>query len=54
MSLGSAMAFQQNGSFTGATFADCIRHFVAHTPPGRKLLIMDGHNSHHKVEGLDL
>ena len=48
------MAFQKNGSFNKSMFADVIRHIVKHTPSGQKLLIMDGHNSHHDVDGLDL
>ncbi len=51
---GSVMAFQKNGSFTGATFTDAMRHFVANTPAGKKLLIIDGHGSHHELEALDL
>ncbi len=50
----SAMSFQKNGSFTSDTFCDVIRHLVKHTPPGQKLLIIDGHNSHHEVDALDL
>ncbi len=50
----SAMSFQKNGSFTSDTFCDVIRHLVRHTPPGQKLLIIHGHNSHHEVDGLDL
>ncbi len=50
----SAMSFQKNGSFTSDTFCDVIRHLVRHTSPGQKLFIIDGHNSHHEVDGLDL
>jgi hypothetical protein len=50
----SAMSFQKNGSFTSDTFCDVIRHLVRHTPSGQKLLIIDGHNSHHEVGALDM
>ena len=52
--IGSACAFQTNGSFTSATFADVIRHIIAHTDKEKKLLIIDGHNSHHDMEALEL
>jgi hypothetical protein len=48
------MAFQKNGSFTCVTFADVIRHLLAHKHDGPALLILDGHNSHHDVDALDL
>ena len=52
--LGSVCAFHTSGSFTGVTFADVIRHIIANTPQGKKLLIIDGHNSHHDVTALEL
>jgi hypothetical protein len=52
--VGSAMAFQKNGSFTCSTFCDVIRHLTMHSPSGKKLLILDGHNSHHDVDALDM
>ena len=52
--IGSPMCFQKNGSFTQNTFTDVIRHLIDHTPSGKKLLILDGHSSHHTVEALDL
>jgi hypothetical protein len=52
--LGSRVAYQPNGSFTQETFTDVIRHIIENTTPGKKLLILDGHSSHHSVEALDL
>ena len=52
--VGALMAFQKNGSFTSVTFADVIRHLLAHKSPGPALLILDGHNSHHDIAALDL
>ena len=51
---GSLLAFQTNGSFTTITFCDVIRHLLAHTTEGPALLILDGHNSHHDIDALDL
>ena len=48
------MALQINGSFTAATFCDVIRHIIMHTSSGKKLLILEGHASHHDVDALDL
>src|SRR5689334_15591647 len=48
------MAFQKNGSFMACMFADVIRHLVNYSKAGKKLLILDGHSSHHDVEGLDM
>ena len=48
------MCFQINGSFTQDTFTDVIRHLIDHNQPGKKLLILDGHSSHHTMEALDL
>lgn len=48
------MALQTSGSFTAVTFCDVIRHLIKHSQPGKRLLILDGHNSHHDVEALDL
>lgn len=53
-SIGAVMAFQKNGSFTSVTFADVIRHLIAHKFDGPALLILDGHNSHHDTDALDL
>lgn len=52
--LGSILAFQKNGSFTTITFCDVIRHLLAHKTEGPALLILDGHNSHHDMDALDL
>jgi hypothetical protein len=52
--LGSVLAFQTNGSFTTITFCDVIRHIIKYKSEGQLLLILDGHNSHHDIEGLDL
>jgi hypothetical protein len=52
--VGAAMAFQSNGSFVSHLFVDVIRHLVAHKHAGPALLIIDGHNSHHEVDALDL
>ena len=52
--VGAAMAFQSNGSFVSHLFIDVIRHLVAHKHAGPALLIIDGHNSHHEVDALDL
>lgn len=54
MITGALMAFQTNGSFTSVTFADVIRHLLAHKSPGPALLILDGHSSHHDIDALDL
>jgi len=50
----SVMAFQKNGSFTSVTFSDVIRHLIKYKERGPALLILDGHNSHHDIEALDL
>jgi hypothetical protein len=48
------MTFQKNGSFTTDTFIDVINHLIMYTQPGKKLLILDGHSSHHSLKALDL
>ena len=50
----SLMSFQKNGSFTSVTFSDVIRHLIHHKVAGPALLILDGHNSHHDIDALDL
>ena len=50
----AAMAFQSNGSFVSHLFIDVIRHLVKYKHVGPALLIIDGHNSHHDVDALDL
>jgi hypothetical protein len=50
----SLMSFQKNGSFTSVTFSDVCRHLIHHKAPGPALLILDGHNSHHDIDALDL
>lgn len=52
--IGAVMAFQKNGSFTSGTFCDVIRHLIAYKLDGPALLLLDGHNSHHDIERLDL
>lgn len=51
---GACMALQRNGSFTSHTFADVITHLLKKKYPGPALLIMDGHNSHHDIDALDM
>lgn len=50
----AAMAFHTSGSFTSILFADAIRHLLTKKHPGPALLILDGHSSHHDLEGIDL
>jgi hypothetical protein len=52
--LGSVACHYSSGSFTTNMFIDVVRHIINHTTPGKKLLILDGHNSHHSIEALDL
>ena len=52
--IGAVMAFQKNGSFTSVTFSDVVRHLIANKHDGAALLILDGHNSHHDIEALDV
>lgn len=51
---GSRFAMQESGYFTSNTFPDTIRHLMANSPPGKKLFILDGHDSHLDVDALDL
>lgn len=51
---GSRFAMQDNGYFTSNTFPDTIRHLMANSLPGKKLFILDGHDSHLDVDALDL
>ena len=45
---------QESGYFTSNTFPDTIRHLMANSPAGKKLFIVDGHDSHLDVDALDL
>ena len=52
--LGSRFSMQESGYFTSKTFPDTIRHLMANSPPGKKLFILDGHDSHLDVDAFDL
>ena len=51
---GSRFSMQESGYFTSNTFPDTIRHLMEYSPPGKKLFILDGHDSHLDVDALDM